>query len=551
MPDQTDLSPWMAMMKGAPSQQGAPSSGGGMDPQDVWNLLFPSQAPTQTNTNQGVGHQVLSFLNKNFNPFYEDPDVPKAPTPYQQQELTLNKLKFLNEMQTQARERSKDQATLQNQQATQTREGQEFLSRLLGGGWKDTAPELTGMNVQRGEVGQDSLGLPLTQTSLTPNFENPQNSLQVGNRLLAPPSTKPTGTVPVPSHSPIAKRFIEEGGGQVDENGMVNIHPDLLKYYGETADQAAKAKEKEEEAAQVEKDKAELSGWVNDYITNDKPNKDLFLRGIQSAKTPAQIESLRSSLGTYQTTSSEAARKRNKLDSEDIQQAAIEGQRIAKRKEDEAQADDVWTAMKQLGTPPDTLLRGFNADKRVNIISKWMKDGKQLPTWITPSAQKSVTEIDSTDAIAKDVLHLLETEKDSQGHPLKDSNEAWLATPDRIKYWVGKDPKLGDLINKTEVFKGISSGRIAKGAGIRTQEFVDMILPHTPDVKKDSGQLMYNKIKSIRGYLRQQRESEIRNGNKWGMVLGSGGENLGDETPSPEDKDRSNLINRMRGGRGQ
>lgn len=133
----------------------------------------------------------------------------------------------------------------------------------------------------------------------------------------------------------------------------------------------------------------------------------------------------------------------------------------------------------------------------------------QYSKTVQDTLAKNQTALDQIDQ----VLSLLE--------PFKDDNKPLKSTWDRILYGVGIEGP-GDLaqaISKISVTDILSAGRVLGSAGIRTNQvnYKDA-LSHTPDVWKDSGKLMYDKLNWMRQTIEDQNRNAMTYQRKSGVI---------------------------------
>jgi hypothetical protein len=80
---------------------------------------------------------------------------------------------------------------------------------------------------------------------------------------------------------------------------------------------------------------------------------------------------------------------------------------------------------------------------------------------------------------------------------------------ERLGYGAGFSTSMDDLIAKLELGKVANAASILRGSS-RSIQALTMAQQHLPDPKKDSSQLMYNKLQSARQYI-QDIQDNARN----------------------------------------
>jgi len=338
------------------------------------------------------------------------------------------------------------------------------------------------------------------------------------------PNEKKANRIAMPADSEMGKAYTTMFKGAVpDKEGNFNVDPRVLPFITENAKDRAKAEEQHAAMLDLQSNAKSLHGLVDNFIAKaDPPTAAMFKSEIDTARTPQQLEGVSGRIIAYQTTNGPEARKRNL----ELATAAAVATDNAKAqgviKRSEAMADSMYDVMMKTGMPPDVLMRGRNPEERMAITAKWVRDGKQLPVFLTQQGQKALTEIDSTLALAKEIKGLLEA-KGPDGKALKDSSMPFSTLLQSAEYKAGIKPLQDKYINLTKVFQTLAAGRIAKASGSSTEKIQEDLKVHTPFPEKDSLALAYSKLLSIIHYIEDnQRNAVIQNNNKWGGLIGAG-----------------------------
>jgi len=100
----------------------------------------------------------------------------------------------------------------------------------------------------------------------------PEGAIKIGDKYYKLPETEDThkGQTAVPAANPIAKKFLEEGGGKPGKDGLVYMDSGLLKYYGETAAQQAKDKDEQRILGSLDEQNKRGHDQVSQYFQGDK-----------------------------------------------------------------------------------------------------------------------------------------------------------------------------------------------------------------------------------------------------------------------------------------
>jgi hypothetical protein len=77
---------------------------------------------------------------------------------------------------------------------------------------------------------------------------------------------------------------------------------------------------------------------------------------------------------------------------------------------------------------------------------------------------------------------------------------------ERLGYGAGFSTSMDDLIAKLELGKVANAASILRGSS-RSIQALTMAQQHLPDPKKDSSQLMYNKLQSARQYIQDIQDT--------------------------------------------
>jgi len=446
------------------------------------------------------------------------------------------------------------QGELDNQQTAQTR--QDEVAR------QKSAMEMLGLQ------GQGYSQVPSTQFSIpgvnlggisSPSIPGGTPTSPVGNAQFIPGVGGPGKFLqppPTPMYTPVKGSVAEAMFGAkpipINDNTRGIVQHDL-----ETLD---KNKLKESEQAQLVPLKLSSHQLVDTALGKsqdpiDSVQAKLYHSMIDDAQTPAQMESLKKELGSYMANDSHTARLQH-LQNAISQSVGIEN---AKREDEEkrilSKSDMLYKNMIDSGQPPSETFRGMRPEARMVLINDWEKRGLKFPEWLTGQAQKVMQEIGSTHDTATNALKTLNSFKVKENGkeiPLSQSQTPFSLLPDRLKYalGMGNPGDKSSLINQLEVFKGLASGRIAHGAGVNTQAFVDYIKAHTPDVKTDSPYLISKKIGDIQNYLKIQEQNTRKYGNKWGAIkMSEGGMEEDKPQQSIEDLLKAAGIGGVGGGR--
>jgi len=262
------------------------------------------------------------------------------------------------------------------------------------------------------------------------------------------------------------------------------------------------------------------------------PVDQSYFQGLQSqlshASTPAEIDKIEEEGQNYFKTNSRVALDRRVQENVASGVGLDEAKKDAESKRVQNMAPQIKQMMEDTGVPPTELVSRMSGELRLTLMNSlenlYKSEGKSMPEWLTSAGQKTLTEINNTQDIGRRALTTLNGMKDENGKPLSQSNTPFSQLPSRLQYALGSVNDKSSLINQLEVFKAIAAGRIASGAGIHTQEFVDWLKPHVPDVKKDSPAMIVKKLGDINNYLDIQAKNTHKNQNKWGMIRANGGE---------------------------
>ena len=419
----------------------------------------------------------------------------------------------------QAQEERKQQEQLEQQRLSQR---QAFDMFLRGG--VQTPDEVTAQPTVQTQLGIDNL--PDQVHRMQPALQAPAGSFSIpgqGNWTIPPEPVKEDKNLMHVTNGEYADEA-KKMGLKPNEDGSYSFPPAVFDQLSKTVEAT---RNRTENKAQVLQKAGQVKSWLHTAFAGGKDPMDStmlesFQQRADSASTPAQLESIQKDAENYMVSNGPEARRRNANDRAAMAMSGYMAKKQYDKNENLSHSDGTYQYMMKTGTSPDILLKGMNPAARMDIVSDWIDKGLPLPTYLTSAGQKMMTEINSTQDIAKSAMDLLNQVDPKTGKPYSASNTPFSALPARIQYAIGEKNNMSSLINRLEVFKGIASGRIASGAGLHTQEFVDMIKAHTPDVKKDSGQMIAQKLKDINDYLSIQQKNVIKNNNKWGMIRSSG-----------------------------
>ncbi|MDE1766577.1 MAG: hypothetical protein KGI27_09965 [Thaumarchaeota archaeon] len=170
------------------------------------------------------------------------------------------------------------------------------------------------------------------------------------------------------------------------------------------------------------------------------------------------------------------------------------------------------------------------------------KRGDPLPVALNASAQRDIRNVVSVNDSLKKLKTLLE--------PVKDKDTLGEDFWNRLKYSMGISGDSGGLISLGEMDR--LRGTAQSLTGLRTGfNIIEQGLIHTPNFWKDSGKLMYEKVKNMSDYLDNQEDNIYKFGSKTGVVQSGKSAYFGGGTTSTQqpkaakwiyDKDSKKVI---------
>jgi hypothetical protein len=525
-----------AASEGAPNQQSQPlqsqvssqksaqspqQSGGGINGMDIAQVLLGHASP------------VLGALFQVMNQSKQD-------------KLNAQRAQYAQGLQTNKELWDTARQTLERQQTAKIDENKRAQEAILGGKWGPARKELVPGSPSTTPLSIDhsEMQLPVTDFNRSPSTAYPSDTQKIGDyflRQLIAPQTK-SNLVTIGANSVLGKHYAELTGDEPDKNGHFAIPSTVFDKISDSYDKSGKA-QTNVQALELARQTGllNISGALkNSADPIDQNMLKMFNERYQTATTSAQSEGITRDAQEYISQRSKAAKAAILGDRLTEVGAAARANAQATRLDKEAwvrsHSMGVYNLMMKSGQDPTQALKGMNPDDRMIVYKDWDEKGLKLPEYLSPKGQETLAEINTTKQMISNVYNYTQTHdvnglpligKDGKpnplaGTPMSEDNTPFSKLADSLQYKMGKDSELSSFLNQVNVLSEVAKGRIAKGAGIHTQEFVDALRPHVPDPRSDSPKLMGTKIKDINGYLTIQDQNTHRFYNKWGRLAAAG-----------------------------
>ena len=133
-----------------------------------------------------------------------------------------------------------------------------------------------------------------------------------------------------------------------------------------------------------------------------------------------------------------------------------------------------------------------NADLARQRLSDQQQKTEEAQRQFSPAIAQQVVQGMTTQASTRRLLQILE--------PYKNDNTPWESFMKTMEYKLGRaqTDEIGQELAALNLTSLQQAGSVIKGmGGVRSVQVLDKVLEHTPDPKKDSIKLMYDKMKNI------------------------------------------------------